>query len=151
MRAGELSSSLSIDAGRCMLSLAQLGIEAAPAAAEYLGRATITDVQKSAAESLFVWRCRVEGTLAWTETCWARMGSLSTLTSLLLQGLHLCISPVSKLSVHEFSSKAVSHGVIVPIAAFTVRLKLRTMDLYMAPLTQVGVSTGSPASRIYTA
>ena len=49
------------------------------------------------------------------------------------------------------SFKAVSHGIIVPIAAFTVRLKLRTMDLYMAPLTQVGVSTGSPASRIYTA
>lgn len=64
MGAGELSSSLSIDAGRCMLSLAQPGIEPVPAAAEYLGGATITDDQKSAAESLFVWRCRVEGTLA---------------------------------------------------------------------------------------
>lgn len=143
MRASELSSSLSIDAGRCMLSLAQLGIEPVPAAA---GR------PKVHCREFVCLEMPRRGTPVWTETCWAQMGSLSTLTSLLLLGLYLCISPVSKLSAYEFAFKA-SHGVIVPIAAFTVRLKLRTMDLYMvymAPLIQVSVSTGIPAPRTYT-
>lgn len=76
MGAGEYSSSISIGAGRCMLSLAEMGIEAVPAAAECLTLGSHRKRRQKVAKdhpqrALFALNAEFKGPQSGSETCWA--------------------------------------------------------------------------------